>query len=175
MQIKLNCENRVLIQGRITELSKEKFTLKSNGLKVLCRVDCKMPSNLKDNDWVTIQGKLRYSNDHDTHKLIVERMRGISETSTPINQIVIEGYPLEIVKGANMVRFMLRHNVLNSKGELYRCLVECFAFSKVAERIGRFIENEKLYLVVGELVGKDKKVQIDVEYVKDNTAIIREY
>jgi len=173
MEIKLNCENRVLVQGRAVNIRGNKFTLKSEGLRIPCRVDSQIPGNFKDGDYVTIRGKLRYSNEHDSHKLIVERLSVINEVKDFVNHIAIEGYPLEIVRDDGTLSFTLRHNILNNKGEVYRCLVDCIAYSRVADRLSRFMEKEKLYLIVGELVGKDKKVKIDVEYAKDSKAIVR--
>jgi hypothetical protein len=173
MQIKLNCENRVIIQGRVKKLTEDKFILKSELVTIPCRIDCRLPMGLKEDDQVTVYAKLRYSNDNDTHKLILERVL-ICDTKTPINFISLEGYPIEPINSCKgVLSWMLRHNVLHSSGDIYRCLIEIYGYGKVAERIGSFIKPEELYMIVGSLASKNNKIVINVEYMKDSTAIVR--
>lgn len=175
MQIKLNCDNRGIIQGHVKKLSGNKFILKSELVTVPCRVDCRVPEGLKDDDFVQINYRLRYSNDNDTHKLIVEKVRAVAETINPVNQVSIEGYAIEPINSSKgVLSWVFRNNTLNSQGEVYRCLIECTGYGKVAERLVTFIKPEQLYMVVGSLVSQGKKIGIEIEYAKDSKAINRD-
>jgi len=176
MKIKLNCENRCIVQGEVKKLIDGKFLLKSSGLTIPCRIDCRVPNGLKDGDNVTCFSRLRYSNDHGTHKLILEKIVVGELVKNPINYIAIEGYPLDpIVYAGGVLEFTMRSNTLTSGGDIYRCLIKCLIYGAAAKRIYEFIKTEKLYMFIGTLVQDSKAVIFNVEYVKDSEPITREY
>jgi hypothetical protein len=174
MQIKLNCDNRGILQGEVRKLTEGKFLLKSKEVTIPCRVDCRI-DGIKEGDFVQVNYRLRYSNDNETHKLILEKVRHCKVTDTPVNQIAIEGYAIEPINSREgYLSYMFRNNTLTSSGEVYRCLIEVESYGAVAKRLTTFIKPESLYMVVGELVSKGKKITINAEYAKDSKAITRD-
>ena len=174
IEAKLNCNNRVWLQGKVSKLTDGKFIIKSEQISIPCRVDCRLPDGLKDGDFIQISAKLRYSNDHDTHKLILDKVRICAETNTPVNEIVIEGYQIQrTMTGKGIISYMLRNNTLTNDGSVYRCLIEIIGYGKVAEKMSDLHEGV-LYEIVGNLVLANGKIKVNVEYTKPSKEIIRD-
>jgi hypothetical protein len=179
MQIKLNCFNQGILQGTVKKLvtdgERSKFLIKSKNVTMPCRVDCRVPEGLKEGDFVTVHCKLRYSNDYETHKLILEKIMISEFTNTPVNHFLLEGYMIETINtGKGVFSWMFRHNALRADGDLYRCLIEVVTYGKIAERLTAFVKPDSLYIVTGELINSGKKVVICADHVKDSKAINRD-